>query len=60
MDNPNEAFLKMKGIVRNIVNLQNTFAPMFDIDFTNLKYYPTVETRLESIRQQIAPQRLFY
>lgn len=60
MDNPDEAYKKVKDIIRDIVNSQSTFQPMFDIDFTNLKHYPNVEGRLESIRQQIAPQRLFY
>lgn len=60
MDNPKEAFIKLKRIVKDIVNSQKRFKPMFDIDFPNLDHYPTVEMRLKKIREQIAPNRLFY
>lgn len=60
MDDPDAAFNKVQGIIRDIVNSQKNLKPMFDIDFANLSDYPTVEKRLESISKQIAPQRLFY
>ncbi|KAI8439441.1 hypothetical protein MSG28_013227 [Choristoneura fumiferana] len=60
MDDPEKAFRKAKKIIRDIVNEQCHLQPMFDIDFTNLDHYPTVAKRLESIRQQIAPRKLFY
>lgn len=60
MDNPDAAFKKAKTIIRNIVNSQKSLKPMFDIDFSNLKSYPTVEKKLKIICKQIAPQRLFY
>jgi hypothetical protein len=59
-DNPDDAFNKLKNIIQNIVKLQSIAQPMFDIDFANLPHYPTVESRLNSIRKQIAPQRLFH
>ncbi|CAH2092935.1 unnamed protein product [Euphydryas editha] len=60
MDNPDEAFQKIKIIIKNIVNSQKMFKPMFDVDFANLKSYSTVEKKLKNICKQIAPQRLFY
>lgn len=60
MDDPEKAFRKAKQIIRDIVNGQCLLQPMFDIDFANLNHYPTVKKRLDSIRQQIAPRRLFY
>lgn len=60
MDNPDKAFVKVKNIIRDIVNMQYGFKPMLDIDFANLNYYPTVQKRLSNICKQIAPQRLFY
>lgn len=60
MDNADEAFAKMRGIIKNIVKSQRTLKPMFDIDFPNLEDYPTVQKKLNSIRNQIAPQQLFY
>lgn len=60
MDNPDEAFIKVKNIIRSIVNTQKIFKPMIDIDFVNLNHYPTVEKRLSNICKQVAPQRLFY
>ncbi|XP_026726038.1 uncharacterized protein LOC113492643 isoform X2 [Trichoplusia ni] len=60
MDNADEAFAKMRGIIKNIVKSQSTLKPMFDIDFPNLEDYPTVQKKLNSIRNQIAPQQLFY
>lgn len=60
MDDPEKAFVKVREIIRNIVNSHETLKPMFDIDFANLPDYPTVEKRLISIRNQIAPQQLFY
>ncbi|XP_063829248.1 uncharacterized protein LOC135078651 [Ostrinia nubilalis] len=59
-DNPNEAFIKVKGIIHNIFNSQPNLKPMFDIDFANLNDYPTVEKKLDRICKEIAPQRLFY
>ncbi|KAL0871209.1 hypothetical protein ABMA27_004981 [Loxostege sticticalis] len=59
-DNPDEAFYKAKEIIHNIFNSQPNLKPMFDIDFANLKYYPTVEKKLDRICKEIAPQRLFY
>lgn len=60
MDDPNKAFKKVRTIIREIVNLQSTLQPMFDIDFANLSDYPTVEERLNNIREEIAPQQLFF
>lgn len=60
MDDPDAAFKKAKIIIRNIVNSQKSLKPMFDIDFSSLKSYPTVEKKLEIVCKQIAPQRLFY
>lgn len=59
-DNINEAFLKVKGMIASIFSTQVHLSPMFDIDFANQKYYPNVEKRLDSICNEIAPQRLFY
>lgn len=60
MDDSKKAFKKVKKIIREIVESQKNFKPIFDVDFTNLKYYPTVEKRLTDIREQIAHQRFFY
>ncbi|KAG6443316.1 hypothetical protein O3G_MSEX002751 [Manduca sexta] len=60
MDDPEEAFIKVKRIIREIVESQVNIKPMFDIDFANLNHYPNIEKRLIDIRNQIAPQRLFY
>lgn len=60
MDNVDEAFIKMRGIIKNIVKSQSILKPMFDIDFPNLEDYPTVQKKLIQIRKQIAPQQLFY
>ncbi|CAB3253352.1 unnamed protein product [Arctia plantaginis] len=60
MDNPDEAVKKLQHIIRGIVKNQSNLQPMFDIDFPNLSDYPSVQKRLEIIRQQIAPQQLFY
>ncbi|CAH0589042.1 unnamed protein product [Chrysodeixis includens] len=60
MDNADEAFVKVRGIIKNIVNSQSTLKPMFDIDFPNLEDYPTVQKKLNLIRKEIAPQQLFY
>lgn len=60
MDDPEEAFIIVQKMIRNIVNSQKKLKPMFDIDFAHLTDYPTVEKKLISIRKQIAPQQLFY
>lgn len=60
MDDREAAYLKTKKLIRDIVNSQKYMKPMFDIDFTNLEDYPTVQTRLANIREQIAPHRLFH
>ncbi|XP_028041535.1 uncharacterized protein LOC114251455 [Bombyx mandarina] len=59
VDDNEEAFQKLKSIIRNIVNSQKNQQPMFDIDFTNLKYYPTVKKRLIKIQNEIGAQKLF-
>ncbi|RVE42401.1 hypothetical protein evm_012938 [Chilo suppressalis] len=58
-DNADEAYTKLKHIIQNIINFQPRLKPMFDIDFVNLPCYSTVESRLDNISKQIAPQRLF-
>ncbi|XP_063895336.1 uncharacterized protein LOC110382792 [Helicoverpa armigera] len=60
MDNADAAFVKVRGIIRNIINSQKTLKPMFDIDFAHYSGYPTVQNKLNKIRSQIAPQQLFY
>lgn len=59
-DNRNEAFNKLKRLIKEIVNRQKNYKPMFDIDFANMENYPTVQTKLAKICKQIAPQQLFY
>ncbi|XP_052743553.1 uncharacterized protein LOC112056183 [Bicyclus anynana] len=59
MDNPDDAFHKMKRLVKNIVNSQLHFTPMMDLDIANSNC-PIVKKKLENIRSQIAPQRVFY
>lgn len=59
VDDNEEAFQKLKSIIRNIVNSQKNQQPMFDIDFTNLKYYPTVKKRLIKIQNEIGAPKLF-
>lgn len=60
MDNPDESLKKLRQIIQSIVNNQRNLQPMFDIDFSSLDDYPSVQRRLEIIRQQIAPQQLFH
>lgn len=61
MDDPDEAFNKMKRIIRDIVKSQNKLRPMFDIDFTKMdKYYPTIQKKMNSLCNQISPQRFFF
>ncbi|XP_032518923.2 uncharacterized protein LOC116771232 isoform X2 [Danaus plexippus] len=59
MDNQNEAFKKLKNIIKNIVHSQKDLKPMFDIDFANMDH-PIIKKKLASICSEIAPQRLFY
>lgn len=60
MDDPDQAFYKVRGIIKEIVNSQKLLKPMFDIDFASMKQYTIVQKRLAEVRKQIAPQRLFY
>lgn len=60
MDNPDESLKKLRQIIQSIVNNQRNLQPMFDIDFSSLDDYPSVQRRLEIIRQQIAPQQLLH
>ncbi|CAH1639152.1 unnamed protein product [Spodoptera littoralis] len=60
MDDPEQAFIKVRRIIRDIVNSQKSLKPMFDIDFAHFRNHPTVQKKLSKIRQQIAPQQLFY
>ncbi|KAJ8712332.1 hypothetical protein PYW07_005174 [Mythimna separata] len=59
-DDPEEAFINVRRIIRDIVKSQNKIKPMFDINFAHLRDYPTVEKKLDRIRKQIAPQQLFF
>ncbi|XP_059052661.1 uncharacterized protein LOC131847195 isoform X2 [Achroia grisella] len=56
MDDPDEAFHKVKKIIHDIVDSQPQFKPMFDIDFANLNCYNSVKKKLANIINQIAPQ----
>ncbi|CAH2261612.1 jg13669 [Pararge aegeria aegeria] len=60
MDNPETAFYKMKTLIKHIVNSQQDFKPMINIDLTNMKNCPIIKKKLANICKQIAPQRLFY
>ncbi|XP_013199341.2 uncharacterized protein LOC106142207 [Amyelois transitella] len=60
MDDPNEAFRKIKAIIKDIVMNQPNLSPMFDIDFANMNHCHIIQKKLAEIRKQIAPQRLFY
>ncbi|KAJ0174638.1 hypothetical protein K1T71_009746 [Dendrolimus kikuchii] len=60
MDDPNKSFHKVHRIIKDLVNSQNLLKPMFDIDFINLENYPIVQKRVDNIRKQIFPTRLFY
>ncbi|KAF9416801.1 hypothetical protein HW555_005931 [Spodoptera exigua] len=60
MDDPDQAYIKVRRIIRDIVNSQKTLKPMFDIDFAQYKEHPTVQRKLTKIRSQIAPQQLFH
>lgn len=60
MDNPEQAFIKVRRIIRDIVNSQKTLKPMFDIDFAHFRAHTTVQKKLTRIRNEIAPQQLFY
>lgn len=61
MDKPDEAFLKVKRIIRDLVNEQNKLKPMFQLDFANMKlYHPIIGNKLTNIRKMIAPRRFFF
>lgn len=59
MDDPNEAFYKMKQIIKDLVNSQHTLKPMFEIEFTDFEDYPNYQERLMNIKEKIAKHRLF-
>lgn len=59
MDNQDLAFKKMKKILHNIVNTQKNLEPMFDIDFTSMENYPTVQKRLDEICEHLGSKTLF-
>lgn len=61
MDDPDAAFLKMKKIIKDIVNSQPNLKPMFDIEFSDMdKEHPFIKKKLADISNVIAPMRLFY
>ncbi|XP_053610888.1 uncharacterized protein LOC128675477 [Plodia interpunctella] len=60
MDDPEEAFCKVKRIIKDIVTRQPNLSPMFDIDFASMTNCHVIQKKLIKIRDQIAPQRLFY
>ncbi|XP_049875914.1 uncharacterized protein LOC126373721 [Pectinophora gossypiella] len=61
MDDPEQAFKKAKRIIKDIVNSQPDFKPMFDINFTMLtKDYPTIKKKIATIANNIAPRRFFF
>ncbi|XP_026321619.1 uncharacterized protein LOC113231510 [Hyposmocoma kahamanoa] len=60
MDDPDAAFLKVKRIIKDIVNSQPNLKPMFDIEFSDMDKQPIIKKKLADITKTIAPVRLFF